>query len=73
MLQRQRRWLGAVRVPFAFLLAQGGLRAELRLDAPAANLGYRAPAVAHIDRVRAASPNVRKIFMSPPRSYLRKG
>jgi len=45
VVRRQMRWLGSVTVPFSFLFSQGGLRGELRLEAPPVNLGYRAPAV----------------------------
>lgn len=48
VVRRQRRWLGTISIPFVSLYAQGGLKAEMRLETPAVNLGYRTPSVVHV-------------------------
>jgi hypothetical protein len=48
VVKRHLRWIGSVNVPFLHLYTQGGFQAELKLDVPLVNLGYKNPNVVHI-------------------------
>ena len=48
IVQRNRRYLGTVEVPFYTLYSQGGVHGELRLHCPPVLLGYRPPGIVHV-------------------------
>jgi hypothetical protein len=48
VVKRHLRWIGSVNVPFLHLYTQGGFQAELKLDVPLVNLGYKNPSIVHV-------------------------
>jgi hypothetical protein len=48
VVKRHLRWIGSVNVPFLHLYTQGGFQAELKLDVPIVNLGYKNPSIVHV-------------------------
>lgn len=57
VVRRTRRYIGSAAIPFVSLYTNGGsMAAEIRLETPPVNLGYRAPAVVHVGASTLSGP-----------------